>query len=62
MTFELIVRPEAEQDIEEAFEWYENQSAGLGEEFVLAVRSSIKLSLTALFPTKLCLVEPGVLF
>ncbi|MGH2574722.1 MAG: type II toxin-antitoxin system RelE/ParE family toxin [Ignavibacteria bacterium] len=34
MNFELIVRPDAESDIEEAYEWYEERSKGLGEEFI----------------------------
>jgi plasmid stabilization system protein ParE len=33
----LIVRADAEADIEEAFRWYEEQSPGLGAEFVRAV-------------------------
>lgn len=35
----LIVRPEAEQDLAEAFEWYENQVQGLGVDFLYAVDS-----------------------
>ena len=30
MTYELIVKPEAEADIEESFIWYEEQAVGLG--------------------------------
>jgi plasmid stabilization system protein ParE len=37
MTPQLIIRPEAELDIQAAFEWYEAQSLGLGSEFVRAV-------------------------
>ena len=37
MSYRLITRPEAESDIEDAFEWYEDQSPGLGSEFVRAV-------------------------
>jgi plasmid stabilization system protein ParE len=33
----IIIRPEAELDIQEAFEWYEAQSRGLGSEFVRSV-------------------------
>jgi plasmid stabilization system protein ParE len=32
MAVELILSPEAEQDILEAYGWYEHQRAGLGEE------------------------------
>jgi plasmid stabilization system protein ParE len=37
MSYGLIIRTEAELDIEDAFEWYEAQSPGLGSEFVRAV-------------------------
>ena len=33
----LIVRPLAEADIQAAFDWYEDQAAGLGHEFFRAV-------------------------
>jgi len=35
MNLELIIRPEAEADIAEAFDWYEAQVIGLGSEFLL---------------------------
>lgn len=31
-----IVRPEAAADIEDAYQWYEAQQAGLGEKFLVA--------------------------
>ncbi len=34
MTLSVHLRPEAEQDIEEAASWYENQSNGLGNKFL----------------------------
>ena len=34
MTYKVIVRPEAEREIQEAFEWYEERSEGLGLEFL----------------------------
>jgi len=37
MSYGIIIRPEAELDIQEAFEWYEAQTSGLGSEFVRAV-------------------------
>jgi plasmid stabilization system protein ParE len=37
MSYRLIIRPEAELDIQDTFEWYEAQSPGLGSEFVRAV-------------------------
>jgi len=33
MAAKLIFVPEAEQDISEAYGWYEEQRVGLGEEF-----------------------------
>ena len=38
MTFRLIIRPEAEADIEESFLWYEDQAGGLGQEFRAELR------------------------
>lgn len=32
------VRPAAEADIEDAFQWYENQRAGLGKSFLAGLR------------------------
>jgi toxin ParE1/3/4 len=37
MSVPLIVRPEAEQDMAEARDWYEAQRVGLGDEFLTAV-------------------------
>jgi plasmid stabilization system protein ParE len=37
MTYKLIIRPDAELDIQDAFEWYEAQTLGLGSEFVRAI-------------------------
>lgn len=34
MSFRLLVREEAEADIEAAFNWYEDQEPGLGAEFI----------------------------
>jgi hypothetical protein len=34
----LVVRAEAEADIEEAYAWYESRSVGLGERFLDAGR------------------------
>ena len=42
MAAELIVAPEAEQDLAEAYAWYEDQRAGLGEEFLGCVDASIE--------------------
>ena len=38
---QIVVRPAAAADIEEAYEWYERQRPGLGEEFLAALRSTL---------------------
>ncbi|MBU7586778.1 MAG: type II toxin-antitoxin system RelE/ParE family toxin [Nostoc sp. TH1S01] len=43
MMYQLIVSPEAELNIQNGFEWYEQRSSGLGSEFVRAVDSSFAL-------------------
>jgi plasmid stabilization system protein ParE len=42
MAAELVVAPEAELDIAEAYVWYESRRVGLGEEFLSAVDASIE--------------------
>ena len=34
MTYRLVIQPEAEADLDEAYRWYENQRSGLGVEFI----------------------------
>lgn len=34
MTYKVLVRPEAAREIQEAFDWYEERSEGLGLEFL----------------------------
>lgn len=41
MTRHVVVRPEAAGDIEDAYNWYERARAGLGEEFLSAVRERL---------------------
>ncbi|PSN11713.1 addiction module toxin RelE [filamentous cyanobacterium CCT1] len=41
MSYRLIIRPQAELDIQAAFEWYETQTPGLGSEFIRAVDASL---------------------
>ena len=38
MSLQLIITPDADHDIEEAGDWYDEQQAGVGLRFVLAVR------------------------
>jgi toxin ParE1/3/4 len=42
MTRRFILRPRAENDIQAAFEWYESQRAGLGDQFLAAVRERLE--------------------
>jgi plasmid stabilization system protein ParE len=42
MASELIFAPEAEQDLAEAYAWYEAQRAGLGEEFMRCIDARIQ--------------------
>jgi plasmid stabilization system protein ParE len=42
MAARLVVAPEAEQDIAEAYAWYEEQRVGLGEEFLGCVDACIE--------------------
>lgn len=41
MKRELIVRPEAEAEVAEAFDWYEEQLKGLGSEFLLSIDATV---------------------
>ena len=42
MTATLVVAPEAEQDLTEAWRWYEDRRIGLGEEFLSCVDACIE--------------------
>ena len=42
MASELIIAPEAQQDVDEAYYWYENRRLGLGEEFLGCVDACIQ--------------------
>jgi plasmid stabilization system protein ParE len=42
MSFEISLLPDAEQEYLEAFLWYEEQLDGLGETFILSVRSKLE--------------------
>lgn len=39
----LIIEPEAQQDIAEAYDWYEQQRAGLGDDFVLCLDAGLQI-------------------
>jgi plasmid stabilization system protein ParE len=42
MSVELVIAPEAELDIAEAYAWYEGRRAGLGEEFLSSVDACVE--------------------
>ena len=42
MSKNLILLPEAEQDITEAYYWYQERELGLGEEFLRCIDASIQ--------------------
>ena len=41
MKYSVIVRPESENDLKEAFSWYEDSRPGLGFDFLLQVDAGI---------------------
>ena len=41
MTYQVVVRPEAAREVQEAFDWYEGRSEGLGLEFLRAADASL---------------------
>jgi plasmid stabilization system protein ParE len=41
MAVRLVLAAEVEQDITEAFAWYEDQRSGLGEEFLASVEAAL---------------------
>ncbi len=41
MSKTLTIRPEAEEDLTQAFEWYESQRKGLGHDFLLCVEAGL---------------------
>jgi plasmid stabilization system protein ParE len=42
MAAELVIAPEVENDLAEAYAWYEDHRVGLGEEFLRCVEASIQ--------------------
>jgi toxin ParE1/3/4 len=41
MKYRVIVRPEAEDDLKEAYSWYEDKRTGLGYDFLLQVHAGL---------------------
>ena len=42
MAAELVIAPEAEHDLANAYDWYETQRVGLGEEFLGSVDAAMQ--------------------
>ena len=42
MNWRVIIRPNAETDLREAWLWYESQRAGLGDELLIIIRAAIR--------------------
>jgi plasmid stabilization system protein ParE len=42
MTYAVILRPRAEDDIRTAFQWYESQQPTVGEEFIAHLRRALE--------------------
>ena len=42
MKYKTIIRPEAEQDVQKAFSWYEENRMGLGYDFLLQVDAGLQ--------------------
>ncbi len=43
MSWRVIIRPNAEVDLQDARSWYESQRAGLGDELLVEVRHAVRL-------------------
>ena len=43
MKVSLRIRPDAESDIQSAFEWYESKNEGLGHDFLRAVEACLDM-------------------
>ncbi len=41
MSYQVFITPEAELDLEEAYNWYESQNIGLGSEFIRVIDASL---------------------
>ncbi len=41
MTYQVLFRPEAEDDLRQAYGWYEEQRKGLGDDFLLCVEAVV---------------------
>lgn len=58
MTYALVFRPQVRQELDEAYNWYESQLSGLGEEFLDCVDET--LNFICLFPESYPVVHKDV--
>jgi len=42
LKWRVIIRPNAEADLRDAWQWYESQRAGLGNEFVAEISAAVR--------------------
>jgi hypothetical protein len=42
MSYQIIIRPEAANEVQAAFDWYEEKSEGLGLEFLRAAEACLE--------------------
>lgn len=45
MTYRVVFRPEAQREVQEAFDWYEERGDGLGQEFLRAADACLSVVL-----------------
>ena len=43
MTFSVVVTDDAENDVEQAMDWYESKQTGLGKKYLFSITNCIKL-------------------
>jgi toxin ParE1/3/4 len=43
VNWRVLIRPNAEADLQEAWLWYESQRLGLGDEFLVEIHAAIRL-------------------
>ena len=54
----MIIRPEAEAEIAEAYDWYEARSPGLGADFLLSIEAALQAA--ARNPRRFPVLHKGV--
>jgi plasmid stabilization system protein ParE len=43
VSWQVIIRPRAEEDLQEAWSWYQSQRPGLGDEFLIEIGVVVRL-------------------